>query len=206
MHLAREPGDPASVCRCLSVEGRQTASGTLRGHADDERGREVGSRRSTDEVAEQSSPRSGGGDGGKSASQGSLRDNPRFRHELTLTPSGLWKPQRGHLRVCAGAIGPKLEFLGLHHRYMVTRLPPSGTRFRSSTAASYFRRRRGATLNRLFLSTRRYAAALRLARGLAARGGHCPKLSSMRISADLARTADRRSMACRALRRLRSRA
>ena len=52
-HLAREPGDPVV---CLRQTEPQAASGSLRTHADDERPREVGQLRSTDE-ARRTTPR-----------------------------------------------------------------------------------------------------------------------------------------------------
>jgi hypothetical protein len=71
-HLAREPGDPAPFCGppggvCCRAHRE------ARAYDDEPRAREVGSRRSTEEAAEQGcggSSCGGGGGGGKAASQG----------------------------------------------------------------------------------------------------------------------------------------
>ena len=57
---------------CLRRRERQTASGSRRTYADDERTREVGQPDSTCEAAEQSRGTGSGGGGGKGAGQGEL--------------------------------------------------------------------------------------------------------------------------------------
>src|SRR5258708_25080928 len=69
-HLAREPGDP----RHLLAPGRRvdSAAGSPRTHAADERAWEVRQPRSTEEGPEQSQEAGGGGAGGKAAGQAEI--------------------------------------------------------------------------------------------------------------------------------------
>src|ERR1700687_417907 len=83
-HLAREPGDPRFLQAAPPMQGRWSAAGSQKTHADDVRTWEVRQPRSAEEGPEQSREAGGGGAGGKAAGQAELATG----HHAPNTGSG----------------------------------------------------------------------------------------------------------------------
>lgn len=106
------------------------ASGSPRTYADDERAREVGQRRSTREVAEQSRAIGRGGDGGKGAGRGEpARAKPSRAQDRQGAPSALERVRQAARR------DRKLRFTTLlHHVYDVDALREAYFRLKRDAA------------------------------------------------------------------------